>query len=236
MRLVIAALGATLALSGSAIAADFSDDFEGGVNDAAWAWIRGGDTLENTGGNPGWWLHQPTYDTFAPILESAFNGGTPFTSDYRAIIVTGISADFRTDALNFGDGTGFPLVLVLRDANGTPADITDDDFVYFVGPNIPTVGQGWVSYDFDIDSLADDLPAGWKGGWIGDCETLRPGVTYEDVMSSVDRVEFWYLDPCYAAAFQQWDVGVDNLEIRYDGGSTPTEEKSWGAVKAQYRD
>ncbi len=228
----------TAALTGAAsvtVAAEFVDDFEGGANEAAWAFIRGGDTLESSGGNPGWWLHQRTYDTFAPTLESSFDGSTPFTGDYRATGVTEISFDARTDAVDFGDGSGFNMTLVLRDTNGTPTDFDDDDIAYFVGPNVPRVGEGWVSYVFDVPSQSDDaLPAGWKGGWAGDCENFRPGVTWLDIMTSVDRVEMWWIDPCFFAAFQQWNVGADNLRIAYTGGSTPVESASWSRIKSMY--
>ena len=214
----------------------YTDDFEGGVNESAWAWIRGGDILEDTGGNPGWWLHQAQYDTFAPIVDTGSGIDTPFVGDYTASIVTRISADLRTDRVDFGDGEGFELALILRKTNGTPNDPNDDDYAYTLLGNIPIEGAGWTHYDVAIPSLSnEDVPAGWFGGWVGDCETFRPGVVWADVMASVDRVEFMYLNPCFSAIFQGWDVGADNLEIEFEGGSTPTAETSWGSVKNLYR-
>jgi hypothetical protein len=124
------------------------------------------------------------------------------------------------------------MTLLLRDRKGT-ADVEDDDYVYFVGPNIPRVGEGWVHYDVAVPSQETDLPAGWKGGWVGDCENLRPGVTWADVISNVEQVEIWWIDPCFAAIFQQWNVGVDNLEIEYSA-ATPVIESTWGRIKATY--
>jgi hypothetical protein len=217
-----------------AAADTFIDTFEGGANQAGWSFIQGADVLESSGGNPGWWLHQPVYDTFAPILNSAWGNATPFAGDYRAANVTRIRFDAQTIHLDFGDGSGFEMVLLLRNTHGTPNDFDDDDFAYFVGPNIPLVGQGWVHYDFDIPSQSNDpVPPGWHGGWSGDCENFRPGVTWANVMSNVDRVEFWWLNPCFFAIFQQWNVGADNVAIEY-GNPTAVDEATWGKVKARF--
>ena len=197
-------------------ATTYVDDFEGGVNPSGWAFIRGGDTFESGGGNPGGWLHQPIYDTFAPTLDHVFGASTPFPGDYRAANVTRISLDAQTLDLDFGNGDGFRLTLVLRDAKGTPSDVTDDDYVYLIGPNVPRVGEGWTHYDYEIPSqFSGNLPPGWKGGWAGDCETLRPGIAWDDVITNVERVEFWWIDPCLFAIFQQWNVGADNIAIEY---------------------
>ncbi|MEZ4652798.1 MAG: hypothetical protein R3E12_04120 [Candidatus Eisenbacteria bacterium] len=231
-KILLPVLGLAAVLPAVAAADTFIDDFEGGTNQAAWAFIRGADVIESTGGNPGYYLHQPTYDTFAPILESLPGTGTPFEGDYAATGVSRISWDAINHHMDFPDGTGFPITLVLRDAKGTP-DVDDDDYVYFVGANVPRVGEGWVHYDVTIPSQETDLPVGWKGGWVGDCETLRPGVTWADVISHVEQVEIWWLDPCFAAIFQQWNVGVDNLEIEFEG-ATPVIDDSWGGIKAVF--
>lgn len=234
--LAISFLVAAIVFPITASADTFIDNFEGGANQAGWSFIQGGDVLESSGGNPGWWLHQPVYDTFAPILESAWGNSTPFVGDYRAANVSRIGFDAQTLDTDFGDGTGFQMTLVLRNTNGTPNDFDDDDYAYYVGSNVPIVGQGWVHYDYDIPSQSNDaVPAGWKGGWSGGCDTFRPGVTWSDVITSVDRVEMWWLDPCLFAIFQQWNVGADNIEIEY-GTATAVDEATWGKIKGQFRE
>lgn len=209
-------LVAAMLLPSVASATTYVDDFEGGLNPSGWAFIRGGDVFEGSGGNPGGWLHQPSYDTFAPRLDHVFGVTTPFDGDYQAANVTRISLDAQTLDLDFGTGDGFQLTLVLRDEKGTPFDVSDDDYVYFVGPNVPLVGAGWTHYDFDIPSqFAGTLPPGWKGGWFEDCENLRPGVVWADVVKNVQRVEFWWIDPCLFAIFQNWNVGADNIAIEF---------------------
>jgi len=229
-KTVLVAASLCLALPSLSPADTFVDDFEGGTNEASWAFIRGGDVIESTGGNPGYYLHQPAYDTFAPFLKSLPGTGTPFEGDYAAAGVTRISWDAITNGMNFPDGTGYNIALVLVDNKGTNM-VDDDDYVYFLNGNIPRVGEGWIHYDVTIPSQETELPAGWLGGWVGDCATLRPGVTWQDVISNVTNVEVRWLDPCYSAIFQQWDVGADNVEIEFEG-VTPVRESSWGEIKA----
>jgi hypothetical protein len=201
----------------------YTDTFETG-NPSAWAFIRGGDTIETTGGNPGRWLHQEFYDTFGPSLETFPGISTAFHGDYRANGVSRISLDARVDYTDFGSD-GFELTLILRNTNGTPFDIADDDYAYHVGPFVPPEGQGWFHYDFDVPSQSnDDVPAGWKGAWLEDCENFRPGVTWPDLMSNIDQVEFWFIDPCLFAIFQRWDVGADNISIEFAGDPAPVED------------
>lgn len=187
----------------------FTDTFEDGSNAGGWHFIQGGDTIEQSGGNPGRYLHQSQYDTFAPQAK-AIQG--PFVGDYRAMGVTQIGVDAITFHRDFGDPVGFEFSLLLRDTQGTD-DVDDDDYTYFVGPEVPLPGQGWKEYLFDVPANANDLPAGWKGGWVGDSENFRPGITWADVMGSVDRVEFWWINPTYFAFLANWDVGIDNASI-----------------------
>lgn len=229
-------LASALLLAPAARAITFTDAFEGGTNAAGWAYIDGFDTIEAAGGNPGGWLHQPLYDTFDPAVRSAVSGGTPFTGNYQASGVTKISFDLQTLDVDFGDGTGFPVVVQLRRTNGTPDDIFDDDYAYTEIGGSPEVGTGWHHYEVVIPSQSNDpVPAGWLGGSVDDCENFRPGVTWADIMLSVDQVEIHFLTPCMFAIFQQWNVGVDNITIEYTHDPTPVEATSWGAVKNLYR-
>ena len=41
----------------------------------------------------------------------------------------------------------------------------------------------------------------------------RPGVDWNDVITSVDRVAISWLHPAMFAIFAQWDVGMDNISI-----------------------
>lgn len=201
---------ATLACTAGLACADvFTDDFEGGASAGRWHFIEGFDTIEQSGGNPGRYLHQSSYDVFAP---QAKGDSGPFVGDYRAMGVTGIGVDAITYSRDFGDPVGFQFSLLLRDTKGT-GDVDDDDYTYYVGDQVPLPGEGWKSFAFDVPSDSNDTPAGWKGGWVGDGENFRPGVTWGDVITSVDQVEFWWINPADFAFFANWNVGIDNASI-----------------------
>lgn len=209
----------SLAAAGAATAfgqATLTDTFEGGVNVGGWTFNSfNPDTLMQNGGNPGWWLRNDFLDTFAPITTTTFGVNSPFVGNYRAAGVSQLSIDARTDHADFGAG-GREFSILLRDMNGTPLDYDDDDYAYYVGSLVPQVGEGWLHYDFAIPSQSTDaVPAGWKGGWAGDGENFRPGVDWNDVIQSVEQVEFWWLNPSFFAIFQSWDVGIDNPSVTY---------------------
>ncbi len=209
----IAAVAASIALTGAALAdgPTVFVDFENGQT-AGWT-ISGGGVVVN-GGNPGRFLRSsPGLDTFAPIARSPA-GNPDFSGDYRAMNVSSIGFDAQTIFRDFGSPVGFEMSLLLRDTHGTPS-VDDDDFAYFVGPEVPQIGEGWVGYGYLIPSESTDpLPAGWTGGWSGDPEHFRPGVDWNDVIVSVDQVEFWWIHPAFFAIFAMWDVGVDNINIK----------------------
>ena len=202
----------------------FTDTFEGQVNSAGWSWnVTTPDTYPPTGGNPGMWLQNTLVSSFAPRLTTQAGTDCAFHGDYVAMGVTRISIDARTDFASLNSQRDFSLVL--RDTHGTPNDFDDDDYVYFVGPLIPQPGQGWRHYDFNIpsDYTGPGLPAGWTGGYSGDLENLRPGVTFADVLRGVDSVEFWWIHPAFFAFFQEWSVGADNIAITAAGGGCPVD-------------
>jgi len=201
---------APTALASSGGTPTFVDDFEGGTNLGGWSY-NPADVIEATGGAPGGWWHQASADTFGPIITST----SPLVvGDFRAKGVKKFSLDARVDGMTFpASGGGFNLSILLRDTKGTP-DVSDDDYAYSVGAAIPVVGSGWKHYQFAVPS--DDTsaaPAGWTGGWVGDCCSFRPGVDWNDVITSVDQVEIHFLDPSLFAIFQQWNIGLDNIRI-----------------------
>ncbi len=193
-----------------------TEDFEDLINDAGWTFGNLSDRIERSGGNPGAWFYNPDLFTFAPILRTEYYG-QDFTGDYREMGVTTISLDAKTLHIDWGVWDG-EMSILLRDTNGTPGEVEDDDYAYYVGPPAPLPDEGWVHYDFEIPSAStDSVPPGWSGGWVGDLEHFRPGVDWNDVITSVDRLEIWWLNPSYFAIIQGWAAGADNIRITMDG-------------------
>ncbi|MFO0874282.1 MAG: hypothetical protein U0575_09960 [Phycisphaerales bacterium] len=208
VALALAALTAT-----SVAAATVTVDFTGGANTGGWTWGIPV-TFPASGGNPGAYLRTDNLDTFAPQLRT--QGESIFTGDFRSAGVTSIGIDLKVFDVDFS-ADGRPLALMLVDDNGTPGNTADDWAVYTLGPNIPSEGAPWKSFDFVVPSQATSLPPNWKTIKFGAVGTP----SWNTVIADVDRVIFFYGDPEFFFIFQMWDLGADNVRISFADPPVP---------------
>src|SRR5580765_4320869 len=89
-------------LASQSIGATTTETFEGGTNAAGWTY--GFDSLDNSGGNPGWWLHAVGLDTFGPRVANDPAIASPFSGNLRTKGVTAMSIDSRIDSTDFPIG------------------------------------------------------------------------------------------------------------------------------------
>ena len=227
-------------LAAAASADTFTADFEGGTNIGGWTFNGFFDSLNATGGNPGGWYGSAQRDTWAPIFKTTESNGI-FTGNYFTRGVTRISGDFKTDNCDNKWANTYNFTILLRNDGGTPGDETDDFYVY---PDpfanlIPQVSAGWTHYDFAIPSDfvggPGELPAGWMGGsYMTGLDVFPSDKTFQDVMTTMTTVEFWWIHPAFWSIYAMWDIGADNITIEY-GAPIPVEHATWGDVKALYR-
>lgn len=182
--------------------------FDGASNPDGWNWGFG-NSFPAAGGNPGAYLRTDGLDTFAPQPRTTV-ANSPFLGNLRAAGVVSIGVDLAAFSNNTTGGR--PLTLMLMHNNGTPSNPSDDTAAYFKGPNIPSLGQGWVSYDFNVPTEQTSLPAGWELLNMGDSGS--PAIhTWNQVVENVSQVRFFYGDPTMFFIFQTWSLGMDNLRI-----------------------
>ena len=189
------------------LADTFTEGFEGGSNVGDWTFGNDADAIETEGGNPDAWFHNDYLNTFAPIFRCAYYGDM-FTGNYVANGVTQISGDFQTLAADNGTAY-YPFALLLRNTYGTPNDVEDDVYVYWVDENdvwCPQLGEGWTHYDFpipsDFEGAPGELPEEWMGGsYFSGPDIFPEDKTWQEVISSVDRVEFWWFHPAWVGIF-----------------------------------
>jgi len=210
-----------------ASAQEFVEGFDAGSNEGGWTWGTGG--VVPTGGNPGAYLDSAILDTFAPRLRTT-QAGSPFTGDYRAAGVSSVGVDLIQ--LNSATTGGRPLSPMLIFDNGT-GDPSDDTAAYTLGPNIPSLGDGWTSFDFEVPSQATELPPGWLLLNMGD--SGAPAIhTWDEVITNVTHLQYFYGDPTFFFIFQQWTLGADNVRITSDGvgdgGSDVPAMQGWGSI------
>ena len=234
-------LALILTLAGSALAAGSTvADFEGGVNNGDWTWGNDADAIEPSGGNPDGWFHNDFLNTFGPRLRTGYDA-YGWTGDFVTSGVNRIQGDFQTISSSSQYIQYYPFTVFLRNHMGTPGDVDDDVYVYY-DPNLqfcPNVGDGWVHYDFtipyDFVGAPGETPENWRGGSAYSFESLPDDITWQEVISDVGRLEFWFWDPAMFGVFEWFDVGVDNIQLEWEGGPVATEESSWGDVKAMFR-
>lgn len=236
MTLTLIIAFATSAMAQLPVVADFE-----GTNNGDWTWGNGADTIEATGGNPAGWFHNDYLNTFAPILRCGWDA-PDWTGNYVAEGVVRISGDFQTISATTQYMQYYPFTVMFRNHMGTPNDIEDDIHVYY-NPDLqfsPDVGAGWIHYEFDIPTDfvggAGELPDGWMGGsYMTGNASFPSDATWQDVMSDIGRIEFWFFHPDMFGVYEWFDVGADNIVLEKDGGSVATEDSSWGNLKAIYR-
>ncbi len=175
------------------------------------------EVIEPSGGNPGAFLHSTCsglacLDTFAPELRTQLGTSSIFTGDWRAKKIVAVGVDLAIFHVDFSSADR-PLTLMLRHDPGTPGDVSDDVVVYRVGSkDIPPPNGEWRRFSFRIPSANTALPAGWlvlQGSGEDDAD-------WNQVLTSVSQVSFFYGDPTFFFIFQQWELGVDNVRITAD--------------------
>ena len=168
--------------------------------------------------------------TTTPIVQTKPSTDLPGSGDFRAAGVTAVEVDARTSRSEPA-GCGLPFTLVLRSNAGTPNDPADDDFAYlwddYSGLLIaPCSAEGWLKFRFEIPSKdTASLPTGWTGGHAANPMTFRPGVNWNDVITSVDRIELWWGAPPIEDPPRAWVVAVDEIEFWLDFDS-PSPDRS----------
>ena len=183
-------------------------------------------TLEN--GPEGW-------DGNAPIEPT---GGNPGANAHFLIESFGIRYSTESHPAFIGNMTLSPSITVGVDAVADSItylgnEVSRDVVVEFRSRALAQNGYPWTSVWFNLGTIAAGtpwqslsvtvtpnsatLPAGWGGYGDEDPNTfeprLPPGVTFADVMATVDEVEFTTFVPGMFYGFTIFDARFDNFRI-----------------------
>lgn len=183
-------------------------------------------TLEN--GAEGW-------DGNAPIEPT---GGNPDGNAHFLLETFGIRYSTETHPAFIGNMTVHPSITVGVDAVAHSItylgnEVSRDVVVEFRSRALAQNGYPWTSVWFNLGTIAAGtpwqslsvtvapnsatLPAGWGGYGDEDPKTfeprLPPGVTFADVMATVDEVEFSTFVPGFFYGFTIFDARFDNFRI-----------------------
>jgi hypothetical protein len=210
---VFALMAATAAVACIPAAADsFVETFDGPPV-GGWTFLANSETVEDSGGNPGAYLHAWDMNTYFPTCISNPLLDSLFVGNYREAMVNGIGVDVIVIDIDYPETDAYPLTLALVNDSGTPTYPYDDWGAYSLGPHIPYEGAGWASYDFEIPYDATELPEGWIYKRYGN--EAPPEPDWNVLMTDVSYVAFPFGDPDSYYIYQLWDVGIDNPRISW---------------------
>ena len=188
-----------------------TETFTGGTNDGDWGFGHPGDTWVPMQGNPGAFIGNQMMDIFTPRAQTTLGTASTYHGDWRSAGVSSAGIDLWTISNQFPNSCMRPLSLQLVSDPGTPGNPSDDTYVYFVsGLSSPCPGEGWKSYDFTVPSASATLPAGWG---VDPNNNDPVDQVWNEVITDVDQVVWWYGDPTFFFIFEQWGCGLDNPRL-----------------------
>ena len=173
----------------------------------------GNGLVEQDGGNPGANFHF-FVNNFG--IEARNDTNTAFIGDLTGASEVTVGADALTNSIQF-EGTEVSRELIVEFRSSS---LAQDGYPYTsVWYDLGTIqaGSEWGTFQITFTPSSTELPAGWGGYGAEDPITfepiLPPGVTFADVMASVDELAFTTVEPGFFYGFADFDVRFDNLFI-----------------------
>jgi hypothetical protein len=210
LTFLVATFGFSMATDASVVT--FDSGFEGWTGPTSG--LGGpGTTLETTGGNPGSNAHIRFHD-FGIVFSN--NSNTAFIGDLSTRGPLEFRSDVEvTDISSIGNPEARDLIVEFRSHV-----LAQGGFPYtsvFVTLGTMHSGDPWTLYTAAFDPASATLPAGWGGYGAEDPLTfesiLPPGVTFADVMGSVDEVALSTLVPGFFFIDDDFDIRFDNIGL-----------------------
>lgn len=218
------AIGGVLSgmLAGAASAQQLS--YENCDDDGDVLWLMNGNQMlmDDFRSLDTWYLYLPA-ETFWGVELRSDRVETGLIGDLT-VHTDGLRVSF--DLLNiqfinfFGDPidpASRPIILELHD-EGDPENFEDNVSVWFRGPAMPSMTDGWVHYEMTIPVPAgDEMPAGWGGTGAEDPVTFEPklpdGRTFRSVLQNVTQARVSTFEPGYFYTFSGIEFGADNITV-----------------------
>jgi hypothetical protein len=214
-----ASIAALLVFAPAAFGQGYTETFTNGTNEGDWeVWWVNHNSIEPTGGNPGWYLRLDNLagpatchwvEIFMNTWPSAYSG------DYRALGLDVLGLD-----VNIVQGAyGGEWFVTLASDPGTPQDDSDDCMVKYFSLQVPPLAPGWTSYEFGIPVDSTTMP----NAWVAEQSCgLSDDALWNAVITDVDYIVFRLdTDPTTFCQFTTWDLGVDNIRVGASDVGTP---------------
>jgi hypothetical protein len=221
---------ATLAAANDRAADTFIETYDDGTDIGLWHCSTGVPRIpEATGGNPGAYIQQGGFSTSIPTwasISTRFQPGVPdpykidsiYTGDWTTLGVTTLAVDLNViQVATWATDRAVTLELLQMDETGF--NVTYD--ATYTLPDLPEPPVGWQTYSFPIDANSSTIPQGWV--FTRGDGTPGTDAEWSPFLHRVDLTSIGFYKPGFAyPSLGTWVLGIDNVEIDFQAGPTPT--------------
>ena len=208
----------------------FIETYDDGTDVGLWhCSVNAARILEASGGNPGAYIQQGGFSTAVPTwasISTRFQPGVPdpykvdsiFTGDWTSLGVTSIAVDLNViQVATWATDRAVTLELLQMDETGFTVNY---DATYTL-PDLPEPPVGWQTYSFPVDANSPAIPAGWV--FTRGDGTPGTDAEWSPFLHRVDLTSIGFYKPGFAyPSLGTWILGIDNVEIDFQAGTTPT--------------
>lgn len=208
----------------------FIENYDDGTDVGLWHCSLGVPRIiESSGGNPGAYLQQGGFSSSTPTwasISTRFQPGVPdpykidsvYTGDWTTLGVTNITADLNViHVATWATDRAVTLELLQMDETGFNVNY---DATYTL-PDLPDPPIGWQTYSFPVDANSPIIPQGWV--FTRGDGTPGTDAEWSPFLHRVDLTSIGFYKPGFAyPSLGTWILGIDNIEIDFQGNSTPT--------------
>lgn len=208
----------------------FIETYDDGTDVGLWhCSVSAARILEASGGNPGAYIQQGGFSTAVPIWASVstrFQPGVPdpykidsiYTGDWTTLGVTSITVDLNVlQVATWATDRAVTIELLQMDETGFNVNY---DATYTL-PDLPEPPVGWQTYSFPVDANSPTIPEGWV--FTRGDGTPGTDAEWSPFLHRVDLTSIGFYKPGFAyPSLGTWILGIDNVEIDFQAGPTPT--------------
>jgi hypothetical protein len=216
--------------SGAGATNTFIETYDDGTDVGLWhCSVNVPRLLEISGGNPGAYLqqggfssHVPTWASISPRFQPGVNDtykiDSIYTGDWTSLGVTSITVDLNVIQVGtWATDRAVTLELLQMDETGFNVNY---DATYTL-PDLPDPPVGWQTYSFPVNANSPTIPE----GWVFTRGDGTPGTDGEwsPFLHRIDLTSIGFYKPGFAyPGLGTWILGIDNVEIDFQAGPTPT--------------
>jgi hypothetical protein len=216
--------------SGSGATNTFIETYDDGTDVGLWhCSVNVPRLLETSGGNPGAYIqqggfssHVPTWASVSPRFQPGVNDtykiDSIYTGDWTSLGVTSITVDLNVIQVGtWATDRAVTLELLQMDETGFNVNY---DATYTL-PDLPDPPVGWQTYSFPVNANSPTIPE----EWVFTRGDGTPGTDEEWslFLHRIDLTSIGFYKPGFAyPGLGTWILGIDNVEIDFQAGPTPT--------------